>query len=47
MQVIIPIFVAALYVFIGVMLYRFVRAAEKIADRMGKGIVIQKEDTTA
>jgi hypothetical protein len=47
MNVIIGLFMAAVYVFLIVMSYRFVRAAERIADRMEKGIVIRKEDTQA
>jgi hypothetical protein len=35
-----------LIIFIIVMTYRFVRATEKIADKIEKGIVIRKEDTT-
>jgi hypothetical protein len=35
-----------LLIFIVVMSYRFVRATEKIADKLDKGIVIKKEDTT-
>ncbi len=34
-------------IFFVVMTYKFVRAAERIADRMEKGIVIRKEDTQA
>jgi hypothetical protein len=35
-----------LLIFIVVMSYRFVRATEKIADKIEKGIVVRKEDTT-
>jgi len=34
-------------IFFVVMTYKFVRAAERIADRVEKGIVIRKEDTQA
>ena len=34
-------------VFVIVMIYRFVKAFEKIANSMDKGIVIKKDDTTA
>ena len=37
----------AIAVFFVVMFYRFVRATEKIADKMDKGIVVRKEDATA
>jgi hypothetical protein len=33
-------------IFVVVMLYRFVRATEKIADKIEKGIIVRKEDTT-
>jgi hypothetical protein len=33
-------------VFIVLMIYRFVRSFEKIADSLNKGIVIRKDDTT-
>jgi len=46
MGVIISMCVAAIYVFLVVMFYRLVRAIEKIADNVGKGIFIKKEDTT-
>ena len=36
----------AVVMFFIVMIYRFVRAFEKIANSMDKGIVIKKEDTT-
>ena len=36
----------AVVVFFIVMIYRFVRAFEKIANSMDKGIVIKKDDTT-
>jgi len=35
-----------LLVFVVVMMYRFVRATEKIADKIDKGIIIRNEDTT-
>jgi hypothetical protein len=35
-----------LLVFIVVMTYRFVRATEKIADKIDKGIILKKEDAT-
>ena len=36
----------AVVMFFIIMIYRFVRAFEKIANSMDKGIVIKKEDTT-
>ena len=36
----------AVVMFFIVMIYRFVRAFEKIANSMDKGIVIKKDDTT-
>ncbi|MBE3142411.1 MAG: hypothetical protein IMZ61_00575 [Planctomycetes bacterium] len=36
----------AVVIFFIVMIYRFVRAFEKIANSMDKGIVIKKDDTT-
>lgn len=35
----------SLFVFIMVMFYRFVRAVERIADRIDQGLTIRKEDT--
>jgi hypothetical protein len=37
----------AIVIFVVVMVYRFVRAFEKIADGVNKGIVVKKDDTTA
>ena len=34
-------------IFIVVMFYRFVRAIERISDKIDKGIVVRKEDTPA
>jgi uncharacterized membrane protein len=36
----------AVVIFVILMIYRFVRAFEKIANSMDKGIIIRKEDTT-
>jgi len=36
----------AVVMFFVIMIYRFVRAFEKIANSMDKGIVIKKDDTT-
>jgi len=36
----------AVVVFVIIMVYRFVKAFEKIANSMDKGIVIKKEDST-
>ncbi len=36
----------AVAIFVIIMIYRFVRAFEKIANSMDKGIIIRKEDTT-
>jgi hypothetical protein len=36
-----------LLIFMVVMVYRFVKATEKIADKMEKGIIVRKEDTPA
>jgi hypothetical protein len=36
-----------LLIFVVVMMYRFVRATEKIADKIDKGLILKKEDTTA
>jgi len=40
------LFNIAVVVFVIVMVYRFVKAFEKIANSMDKGIVIKKDDTT-
>ena len=40
------LFNIAVVVFVIVMVYRFVRAFEKIANSMEKGIVFKKDDTT-
>lgn len=40
------LFNIAVVVFVIVMVYRFVKAFEKIANSMDKGIVIKKEDST-
>jgi len=40
------LFNIAVVVFVIIMVYRFVKAFEKIANSMDKGIVIKKEDTT-
>ena len=36
----------AVVIFVVFMIYRFVKATEKIADKLEKGIVIKKDDTT-
>ncbi|MGB7582502.1 MAG: hypothetical protein WBL85_08660 [Sedimentisphaerales bacterium] len=41
------LFNIAVVVFVIVMVYRFVKAFEKIAGSLDKGIVIRKDDTTA
>jgi hypothetical protein len=41
------VFNIAVVVFVIVMVYRFVKAFEKIAGSLDKGIVIRKDDTTA
>jgi hypothetical protein len=40
------LFNIAVVVFVIIMVYRFVKAFEKIANSMDKGIVIKKEDST-
>ena len=40
------LFNIAVVVFVIVMVYRFIKAFEKIANSMDKGIVIKKDDTT-
>ena len=39
------IFKISILIFVIVMTYRFVRATEKIADKIEKGIIARKEDT--
>ncbi len=46
MGIVLGLISAAIYVFFIVMFYRLVRAAEKIADNIEKGIPIRKENTT-
>jgi hypothetical protein len=39
-------FKIAIIIFVVFMLFKFVRAFEKIANRFDKGIIVKKEDTT-
>jgi hypothetical protein len=47
MQVAFTTFFWVIVIFVVVMFYRFVRAAERIADKIDKVAVIRKEDTPA